>query len=344
MNETRFKPSPQLTTFQLLPENQETPVAFIGTGLTPTQYMYRRNHFAYPSLDRKNLLLHIDGHVEKGFSISLLDLINMESEKRTISAVLECAGNKRSKFTPKAFGNQFGDGAISHCLWTGIPLRCLLEKACIRPQACEVVFHAHDSYRRSLPLDRALHPDTLVAYQLNGNFIPFRHGFPLRLVVPSWYGMSWIKWLKKIELVTKPFQGRYQTEEYVIRSPLGMNLYPVTTILVNSTVQYPLDYSKVSGLRQTIRGIAWSGSGWIVSVRISFDKGCTWHSASLGNQISSYSWVPWKFTWRIPSIGNYRFLVSATDSGGNTQPVKTLYNPGGYSYNAMSVIHVKVEN
>ncbi|WP_408007369.1 molybdopterin-dependent oxidoreductase [Pseudalkalibacillus sp. A8] len=209
---------PYLTTLSLYPENQETPIHFVHPNFLNTHLFYRRNHFRYPPLSTKNYRLTINGLVDIPQWFSIQDITRMPS--KSVEVVLECAGNKRSLFEPKTFGEQWSKGAISQGYWKGVPLRILLEQAGMQEGAKEVVCEGHDfgkrtdtdsihSFIRSLPIDKALHPDTIVAYEYNGRPIPFKHGFPLRLIVPKWYAMASVKWIRQIRVIESSFEGPF---------------------------------------------------------------------------------------------------------------------------------------
>jgi len=191
-----------------------------------------------------------------------------------------------------------------------------------------------------------LHPDTIIAYELNDKPIPFYQGFPLRLIVPQWYAMTSVKWLKQIKVIDGTFKGPFQTVDYVYypheEDDLGARL--VTNIKVDSIIQQPTNYSILDmGIHQ-IYGVAWTGHGIIKKVEISFDKGITWHESEFyqnGNQ--PYSWVLWKYRWNIPERGEYSIMSRATDSTGKIQPFEGEWNRKGYGYNAVYSIKVKVE-
>ncbi|WP_323744661.1 molybdopterin-dependent oxidoreductase [Thermaerobacillus caldiproteolyticus] len=261
-----MKVRPYLTTRSLMPENQETPIHFlVRESVFPARYFFRRNHFPFPELESSDLFIH--GQVQRPFSISVSQLKMMPSKKLLVP--LECAGNQRAKFTPPIFGEQWKDGAISQAVWTGVSLRELLSLAYIQSNAKEVIFIGADFgkrqdmdglfyYARSLPLEKALHPDTIIAYEYNGTPLPFKHGFPLRLIVPQWYAMASVKWLKQIIVTDQPFTGPFQTIDYVYYpyKYSDEDKEPVTTINVNSLIQSPLDYSTHRAGTLLIEGIA----------------------------------------------------------------------------------------
>jgi DMSO/TMAO reductase YedYZ molybdopterin-dependent catalytic subunit len=347
------KIKPYLITKKLHPENQESPIHFLRSWATPSKYFYRRNHFPYPDLSQTSLWLQLGGQVSNPTFIHYNELLAMPA--KSLIVPLECAGNKRSRFTPKVYGEQWEEGAISQGKWTGIPLRDVLKKAGVLQAAKEVVFEGADfgkkedideiiPFKRSLPLEKAMHPDTLIAYQYNDQFLSYKHGYPLRLIVPNWYAMASVKWLRKIEVISGSFEGPFQTNDYVYypRKKDDIGKKPVTLLNVNSTIQQPLDYSILDTGTHKIEGIAWSGDGKITDVQLSFDKGETWVKAQV-SESRHYSWVNWTYEWKADREGEYIIYSKATDSVGRSQPIKAFWNRKGYGYNAISKIHVKIE-
>ncbi|MFP7300196.1 sulfite oxidase [Neobacillus niacini] len=345
---------PYLVTRSLQPENQETPIQFMESDSIPKHLFYRRNHFSYPKLAYSNYFLPINGLVTNPILVSLQTILQLPS--RTVEIVLECSGNKRSLFEPKVFGEQWKKGAISLGVWKGVPLRSLLEVTGLKKGAKEVVVEGYDfgersdldkvfSYARSLPLEKALHPDTIIAYEYNNQPISFKHGHPLRLIVPQWYGMASVKWIKQISVIASDFNGPFQSIDYQYypNQDNDNGAYPVTTIHVNSTIQKPLDMAKLNTGTHVIKGIAWTGKGKISKVEISTDHGDTWVEGKLSQYSSNYSWVSWTYDWVAAKKGMYSIMSRASDSHGRTQPMKPVWNRNGYGYNAVDRIKVKVE-
>ncbi|MGE5630930.1 MAG: sulfite oxidase [Caulobacteraceae bacterium] len=346
---------PYLTTRMLVPENQESPVHFLGQMVTPQEYLYRRNHFFYPMLTCRSFLLPIDGEVSRPMVFHFMNLLSMPS--KTLTMVLECSGNRRAYFDPKAYGDQWKEGAIHQGTWRGVPLIYLLHMAGIKASATEVVFEGHDigprtdmegsfSYKRSLPIDNALHPDTMIAYELNGRPIPYKHGYPFRLIVPQWYGMASVKWLKKISVIGHKFEGPFQSVDYMYypHKEDDMGKRPVTKIKVNSIIQQPLDMSLLDTGVHLIKGIAYTGEGVITQVELSLDGGVNWCNATIcPDAIHPYAWISWKYQWNVEKKGEYTIMARAKDSSGHIQPQEEEWNRKGYGYNRITRISVKVE-
>ncbi|WP_096200154.1 sulfite oxidase [Bacillus sp. FJAT-45350] len=355
-----FKPQhplvkPYLTTRSLQPENQESPIQFIDTDIVNDSLFYKRNHFSYPTLSNSNYWLPLNGSVTTPQMFSIQDIMRFPS--KTIKVVLECSGDKRSFFEPKVFGEQWEKGAISQGYWKGVPLRTLLELSGITEEAREVVVEGYDygerkdlnniyTYTRSLPLEKALHPDTIIAYKYNNQPIPFKHGHPLRLIVPQWYAMASVKWIKQITVIDSTFIGPFQSIDYVYYPNKDDNkdAFPVTTMNVSSTIQQPQDMEILNTGKHVLQGIAWTGEGYIESVEISTDDGNTWSDATLENQNKSgYEWTSWFYEWNVLEKGEYTIKTRATDSYNRTQPLEPFWNRKGYGYNAADKIKVKIE-
>ena len=338
----------------LIPENQETPIHFIMTDMIGSKLFYRRNHFPYPHFTSSFYFLPIGGSVHFPRTFSLQDIYSLPA--KSVKVVLECAGNKRELFEPKVFGEQWGKGAMSQGIWKGVPLRTLLQYTGLMDTAREIVFEGYDhgqrpdssrifSFSRSLPLEKALDPDTIIAYKYNDQPLPFKHGYPLRLIVPGWYAMASVKWLKKMTVIDDAFKGPFQAVDYVYYPKKENNhgKFPVTTMNVNSTIQYPLDRQLLRTGIHEMKGIAWTGKGRITKVEISLDGGQTWHLCRNTSSSEKNSWVSWGYQWEVREKGEYTLQSRATDSQGNMQPIEPFWNRKGYGYNAIDSIIVKVE-
>lgn len=355
MDLKRYSIKPYLKTLKLQPENQEMPIQFVDTDLISNGLFYRRNHFSYPTLSYSNYWVPIIGMVKTPLMLSFKDIQKLPA--KTLKMVLECSGDKRQFFEPKVFGEQWGHGAISQGLWKGVPLHNLLQLTGITQGAKEVVVEGYDfgnrtdkdgvySFARSLPLEKALHPDTLVAYEYNHQPIPFKHGFPLRLIVPQWYAMASVKWIKQIRIIDSTFTGPFQSIDYVYYPNIENDLhaFPVTTMHVNSTIQKPLNMELLNTGTILIKGIAWTGRGYITKVEISTDDGDTWTNVKeVYSASQSYEWVSWSYEWKVQEKGEYTIRSRAADSYDRIQPLVPFWNRKGYGYNAIDKIKVKIE-
>ena len=335
------------------PLNCETSIpALIGGVVMPSAHFYVRNHFQIPMIDPSTFRLEVTGLVERPLSLSLRDLQNMRSQ--TLVVTLECAGNGRSQFDPPIEGEKWNLGAVSTAEWTGVPLVEVLDRAGIGAKASEVVFRGVDSgtvpgqtevirYERSLSLDDARDSEALLAYAMNGEALPIQHGYPLRVVVPRWYGMTSVKWVTEIKVVDHPFGGHFQANAYfyerlregqVIREPLTLQR-------VRSLITEPSADEQVEGDEHAIRGVAWSGAGPIARVQVSLGDGA-WQEAHLVGERHRHSWQWWELITRIDRPGTATIRARATDVAGRTQPEEARWNRLGYGNNAIQEVSVHI--
>ncbi len=315
---------------------------------------YVRNHFDVPELDPASWQLTVDGAVKKKSSLSFEDLKRFPT--RTLTVTLECAGNGRTLMSPAPGGTPWTHGAVSTATFTGTPVREVLGPENLPPDVEEILFVGADSgpveeqeddipFARSLPLGKALDPDTLLAWKMNGKPLPRNHGFPLRVVVPGWYAMASVKWLTRVSALTEPFQGHFQTSSYVYRGEEGTpDETPVTRIRVRALIARPQNGENVPPDGCTIRGAAWSGHGDVVRVEISDDGGDSWREAKLEEPLSPHAAAPWHVDWTPEETGEHTLLARATDEAGHTQPLEHRWNEGGYGNNAVQRVKVQVRS
>lgn len=341
-----------LITVSKNPYNAGTPLPVLLEDVTPLELVYVRNHFEVPQIDMDEWSLEVYDTGAKPFSFSYKDLQNFPQKSLTVT--LECAGNGRKSMNPIPRGTAWDYGAISVAEYTGTPLHKVLEKLDILEDVVEVAFHGADygevepnrveKYVRSLPLEVAFNPDTLLAWEMNGQTLTPNHGFPLRLVVPNWYAMASVKWLNKIELLSVPFKGFFQNEHYVYldeeRTQQGK---PVQQIRPRSLILSPGDGEKRDQGKIMLTGMAWSGNGKITQVEVSVDGGVSWSKAELETPKSNYGVQKWGFSWNLDSPGNYTLVCRAKDSAGHSQPEKQVWNRLGYGNNGPHSIAVTVE-
>ena len=352
-------PSAGLTIRQKEPKNLEAPFDRIDSYLTPTELFYIRSHFPIPALDRASYQLRIDGAVRRPFSLSYDELRSMPSETRV--ATLECAGNSRVFLVPQVRGAQWELGAVSNAEWTGVPLRALLDRAELSEDACEIVLEGADrgtpaeepippepiSYAWSLPRAKAIQPEVLIAYQMNGRDLPRDHGFPVRAIVPGHYGMASVKWLTGIQAVREPFHGYWQTSDYAYWA--SMDGKPVRRALgemqLKSEIARPRVYESLAPNRiYTVFGAAWSGDTDVAGIAVSTDGGLTWAEAEFLDPVRRHAWRRWKFDWLTPNEpGQYTLLARAKDAAGVIQPDKHDQNYGSYVINHPLPIDVFVD-
>jgi DMSO/TMAO reductase YedYZ molybdopterin-dependent catalytic subunit len=342
------------------PKNLEAPFDRIDSYLTPTELFYIRSHFPVPNLDRGSYRLRIDGAVGNPFTLSYEELRSMRSETRV--ATLECAGNSRVFLVPQVQGAQWELGAVSNAEWTGVPLRALLERADLAEDSCEIVLEGADrgtpkeepvpphpiSYAWSLPRAKAIQPEVLIAYQMNGRDLPRDHGFPVRAIVPGHYGMASVKWLTHIHVVRESFDGYWQTSDYAYWASIDGK--PVRRALgemqLKSEIARPRVYETLASNRiYTVFGAAWAGETDVVEIAVSTDGGRTWVGAEFLDPVRRHVWRRWKFDWLTPKEpGQYTLLARAKDANGLVQPEKHDRNYGVYVINHPLPIEVFVDD
>jgi DMSO/TMAO reductase YedYZ molybdopterin-dependent catalytic subunit len=297
-------------------------LSLINDWLIPSELFFIREHFPAPDLAAKNWTIAITGAVAKPLKITYEELLRRPRVE--LAAVLECAGNP------------VGGGMVGNAEWSGARLGALLQEAGPLPDARYVRLVGADGepgggmpYSRSLPLPKALHSDTLLVYGMNHEILPHHNGFPVRAIVPGWYGMDSVKWLQRVEVLTELDNSPIMTQRYLreVRQADGTTAAePVTSMRVKSAFSRPLDGAIVLGRRFLVRGVAWAGENRVRTVQISTDKGATWNDAELISDHSMrsrrYSWVLWKYNWNIASPGSHELMARATDDQGNTQPAE----------------------
>jgi len=346
----------QLIVRSARPQDLETPAHLLTSWITPNELFYVRSHFYTPAIREAEWTLRIDGEVDASLTLTL-DTVRQFASK-TIAATLECAGNGRSFHDPPVAGVQWGKGAVGTARWTGVPLAEVLRKAGIKPSARYVWFDGADvgvgtapDFIRSLPIEKAMHQDTLLAYEMNGERLPTPHGFPLRAIVPGWEGAYSMKWLTHITVSDRNHDGAFVQAAYRLpRWPVSpgtlvspADTVPVTELSVKSIVTEPGADSVIhAGGSVTIAGFAWSGEAQIRRVDLSTDNGRTWSSARLGRDQAPYAWRRFEFVWRAMEPGSHVVLSRATDARGRIQPVVAEWNPGGYLWNAIDQVRVHV--
>lgn len=342
-----------LVVVKVAPFNAESAIERLSADVTPTAGFYVRSNFPLPRLDAAQHRIAVGGAVERQMSLSIADLRALGT--RTLTTTLECAGNNRMSLAPLPSGEPWLGGAVSSGTWTGTPLRAVLERADLKPEAAEILVTGADHgkpkdgpgdipFARSLPLEKALHEDTLLALELNGEPLPPDHGAPARLLVPGWYGMASVKWVARIEAITEPFGGYYQANRYIFDYGDGNAPTPVDRMLVKSTIVSPAKNETVPvGQIVVVSGKAWSGAGAIVKVEVAVDGGDSWAEARLGPEPkTAYQWRSWRFEWQASDPGRHAIRARATDAAGNTQPHVARWNKYGYGSNGARPITVNV--
>jgi DMSO/TMAO reductase YedYZ molybdopterin-dependent catalytic subunit len=333
----------------------ETPVEYFNSWLTPVPHFFVRNHMHEPSeLNPEDWRLTIGGEVEMPSTFTLSDLSKLETH--SVVNTLECAGNGRSLHRPQVPGVQWGKGAVSTARFSGPRLRDILQRAAIKPTGKHVMFRGLDEvpgkvppFIRSIPIEKALDSDTLLATHMNDAPITKHHGFPARALVPGWIGAASCKWLTEIKILESEFAGNFMSPAYRFpNQPVKPgdavkpeDTHPLTALSVKSVISGPLDGASVKPGKVAVHGAAWAGEADIVKVEVSTDGGASWNPASLGHDRAHYAWRLWTFDWKTKA-GDYTILSRATDSQGRTQPVTPIWNPSGYLYSAVDQVKIHV--
>lgn len=335
------------------PEDLEMTLDGFSSWITPIERFFVRSHHYTPRVDLASWRLTVDGEVNKPITLTMEDL--KRYPRVEVVSVLECAGNGRGLYEPPVIGLQWEYGAAGNGRWAGVRLADVLREAGVKSSAVEVLFDGADvpvgtmpEFQRTVPIRKALHPDTLLAYEMNGETLPVSHGFPLRLVVPGWAGDSWTKWVTRISVLDREFDGFFMKTAYRHPGhpvPPGSavdpaKMEPVTQLAVKSVIAGPLDGSSVGMGPMRIHGAAWSGESPIAEVSVSVDAGRTWKAARLGRERSKYGFRMWEFPWTPPRPGYYTLMVRARDTAGNSQPFVQEWNPSGYLYNVVHDVGV----
>ncbi len=341
---------------ELAARNHAFPLEALRYPLTPVGLHYVLTHYDIPLVDPEGWRLTIAGLVERELSLSLSDLRARPAVETPIT--MECAGNGRALLAPRPLSQPWLDGAVGTALWRGVPLGQLLAEAGLRDEAVEVVFTGLDrgveggveqAFARSLPRGEASAEGPLLAYEVNGAPLPPQHGFPLRLVVPGWYGMTNVKWLTSITAVPEPFDGYQQRSAYVLRAreedegvPLSRML-PRALMVPPGVPDFPTRKRSVPRGPVLLEGRAWSGHGSVEGVDVSADGGSTWSAATLERDLDSPSaWCKWTFLWEPRAPGEVELRCRARDAAGKVQPPEADWNVGGYANNAHQRVRVTV--
>jgi DMSO/TMAO reductase YedYZ molybdopterin-dependent catalytic subunit len=303
-----------------------------------------------------NRQLLIGGLVDRRLSLSLDDLRRFPPVELT--AVLQCSGNGRAFYRPRAPGVQWERGAVGNARWTGVRLAEVLARAGVQPGAAHLELLGSDRpafpsvplFRRSIPLEKALHRDTLLAYAMNGEPLPPLHGGPVRVIAPGWMGDAWVKWVNEITVRDRESTGYYMEQAYRYpRRPvapgahvLTSEMEPITTMAVKSVIAAPRSGAVLSGLDIPVQGVAWTGEGRVAAVELSVDEGRTWEPATFTGPDELYAWRLWRGVCRAPQPGPCEIWSRARDDRGAVQPLVSPWNPGGFLWNGIDRVRVEV--
>ena len=340
------------------PPQLETPFAVFNDGpITPNDAFFVRYHLAGIPLeiDPDTFRVEVKGKVDKPLKLSLAELKAMPSVE--IVAVNQCSGNSRGFFEPRVAGGQLGNGAMGNARWKGVSLKAVLDKAGVQKDAKQVTFGGLDGpivdktpdFVKALDIDQARNGEVMLAYSMNGQDLPFLNGFPLRLVVPGYYGTYWVKHLNEITVIDTVFDGFWMKGAYRIPdndcnctepgTPPKTTI-PIGRFTVRSFITSLANDAKVAaGQPITLKGIAFDGGTGIKEVAVSTDDGQTWTPAKLGQDLGKYSFREWQLPVTL-AAGKHALMVRATSNGGQTQPMKPLWNPAGYLRNVVETVSV----
>ncbi len=340
------------------PPQLETPFSVFDEGpITPNDAFFVRYHLENipVSIDPDAYRLAVGGKVDNLLSLSLHDL-KTGFEPVEVVAVNQCSGNGRGFFNPRVPGGQIANGAMGCARWKGVPLKALLAKAGVQPGVVQVSFEGLDRpllsppFIKALDIDHARDGDVMVAYAMNGEDLPWLNGFPVRLVVPGYYGTYWMKHLAQIDALDKPFDGFWMKSAYRIPDNAcactepgkpAASTVPIGRYDVRSFITNLEDGATVAANQDLlIRGIAFDGGYGISDVVVSPDEGRTWMAATLGEDLGKYAFRPWTARLSLPA-GEHRLLVRATNSAGQMQPFEPLWNPSGYMRNVVEGVNLK---
>lgn len=335
------------------PPNYETPLSAFRSVLTANRSFFVRYHHAViPEVDPSTYRLAVTG---PGVTEPLsLDLAALRAEFTPVDlvAVCQCSGNRRGLFQPPVPGLQWGHGAMGNARWRGVRLADVLARAGLKLSAVEILIDAADAaplegtpdFVKSLPRSKALHPDTLLAFEMNGEPLPPSNGFPVRLVVPGWTATYWIKHVTRIEALETPATGFWMSSAYRLpRSTFPLierfpsqesgERAPVTEIAVNSLITAPAADERIRS-STVLEGLAWDAGHGVDRVEISFDRGVSWRQAQLGESLGRYSFRPWSFRLDDRPPGRCEIWARAANRTGQTQVEEAIPNPSGYQHNA----------
>lgn len=334
------------------------PEALTGE-VTDTRRFFRRNHFPMPRLNPSTYRLAVSGLVRRQMSVSVADLRRLPSASVTVT--LECAGNGRDQFRPEVPGERWGLGAVSTARWTGARLRDVLAQAAILPEAGEMIFHGADCghvdgraepvcFERSLSVSDAAESDVLLAYEMNGEPLPVRHGFPVRLIVPGWYAVTAVKWLTGITLTADRFRGYFQDDQYVYEweERPRAEREPVRRQRVRAMIAEPAEGRRVPPGDLLISGVAWSGEARVDRVEVSVcssgraHPGASWQRAELTGRETRFGWRGWRIVARGVPAGRATIRARAVDAAGNDQLVIPEWNSRGYGGNFVHEVSIRV--
>jgi DMSO/TMAO reductase YedYZ molybdopterin-dependent catalytic subunit len=333
------------------PLNAETPIEHLRSWITPNSVFFDRNQGAIPPrrIPIKRWSLSIAGEVQSPLTLSFDDILSMP--KVITANTLECSGNSRSLLPKKASGNPWTVGGVGNAVWGGIWLRELLTRACLKPEARHVAFEGFDKslgssgikFIRSIPIDKAV-TSTLLAYEMNGEPLPLKHGYPLRALALGWTGANCVKWLTHITVLDHAFEGHFMDNVYRVfqegQEPATGAV--VTNMKLKSIITQPTHGETLKAGTVLILGAAYGGEKEVEKIEISLDGGGSWQVAEFIGPRESYAWRQWQMLWEVSTPGEYTIMARATDAEGNKQPMNAQWNVLGYGNNGVAEHAVRI--
>lgn len=339
------------------PEDLEMPLAFFDDYLTPAEHFFARTHTYVPRISLSEWSLKVDGEVRTPLTLTMDDIKRLPRVE--LVSVIECAGNGRGLYAPTVPGLQWTYGAVGNARWAGVRLGDVLKRAGVKDTGRVVLFDGVDTtpgtmpdFQRTIPVAKALDPNTLLAFEMNGQTLPLQHGYPLRVLAPGWASDSWVKWLSHITLLDHEFDGFFMKTAYrhpgrPVRPGEAVppdKMQPVTSLRVKSVIGLPADGSTVApGEPVRISGAAWAGdAGPVEAVDVSTDGGRTWRPAQLSGSRTDFGWRLWSAAWKPDKEQYYTVMARARTARGDIQPFAQEWNPSGYQWNVVHSVGVNV--
>jgi DMSO/TMAO reductase YedYZ molybdopterin-dependent catalytic subunit len=325
------------------PINLEAPLALLADAITPHERFFMRNNHVIPTIAPTEWRLTIDGQVERPYTLTYAELRQLPAAR--LVAFLECYGNGRHRFAEQgqpAEGLPWRNGAIGNAEWTGVPVAQLLERAGVQRGAVQVECRAggDHAFARGVEVAKLL-DDAILAYAMNGQDLPIAHGGPVRLVVPGWGGINWVKWIVGMTVLNRESRSPYNQQSYVLIDQAGRVQGKAHEVHVKSVIADPRPVRTLAAGQHLVRGMAWSPHG-VAHVEVSADGGAHWQPATLLDDLGSRSWR--QFIWRWEAAAGEHLLASrATDLAGNIQPADVPFNQKGYLMNAIETVPMSVE-
>ncbi|MGB6543497.1 MAG: molybdopterin-dependent oxidoreductase [Xanthobacteraceae bacterium] len=346
------------------PPNYETPLTHFTSEFTPNDSFFVRYHLAGipEDLDAAKWKLKVGGEgAGNPFELSLSEL-RSGFDAVEIAAVCQCSGNRRGFSEPHVAGVEWGLGAVGNARWKGARLKDVLRRANLRPDTVEIVLNGADGpvldgtpdFIKSIPVEKALDENTIIAYEMNGASLPHYNGFPVRMIVPGWTATYWMKHLDTIEAATRPFAGFWMQNAYRIptgKFPIVQHFLsqmtatnePITEMVINSMITAPQQgHTMQASETADIRGLAWDGGYGIRRVEISVDSGATWRGAELGKDVGRFAFRSFRFSFKPPGTGKYEVMARASNTLGQTQAEKLIFNSAGYHNNVIRPVAINV--